>query len=379
MDLGRFLEGKIGYFWHDFWPWLAFYAVLLLLLILLSRRFFVWKPKQYRAVKVVLGNLVVFVFILLHIIMGLEFYYRYIFDETDNIFQMKTTQRWFDRHVVYNAFTFRDEHFPGDKDPEELRLAIIGDSFVFGYGIKNSAERLNEQLEAKIKKACGKSRVHAIAQPGMDTVHELAFLKQYVARKPYDGVILGYFLNDQAGDDTATNLPWYGQINGWRTRPMVGFLMKNSFALEYFLVHLSLQFDPQVLKGADYYGALYRNEEVWRNHTKTLDTFIKTTRPYRLPLMVVLFPVMNTIGDQYPYRDVHAKLASYFSQNNIPVVDLEPSYSALGREAVMVSKRDFHPNERGHAIAADLVYEKLKETNLVQCPKTKTLPRRPLL
>lgn len=307
---------------------------------------------------------------LTHVLYGFEVYYRYIFDETDNILQMKTSQRWFDRHVVYNAFAFRDEHFPWDKDPEELRLAVIGDSFAFGYGIKNPNDRLNEQVERKLKAVCGKSRVHAIARPGMDTVHELMFLNQYVIGRHYDGVVLSYFLNDQSGDDTATFLPWYSQISSWRSKPVIGFFMKHSFALEYFLVHLSLQLDPQVHKGADYYGSLYRNEEVWSKHVKTLDKFIETTRIHKLPLMVVVFPVMNSIGEQYPYRDVHTKLVSYFSQNSIPVVDLEPSFSALGAEKLLVSKRDFHPNERGHAIAADKLFEKMRQMNLVICPTT---------
>ncbi|MDP3724125.1 MAG: hypothetical protein Q8R11_00665, partial [bacterium] len=121
--------------------------------------------------------------------------------------------------------------------------------------------------------------------------------------------------------------------------------------------------DPQVELGSEYYANLYHDPVVWARHQKTFDELITATRKRipPIPLMVMIFPVMHVIGPDYPYKDVHQQLVSFFESRSVPVVDLEPIYSPVGREKLLVSERDFHANELGHKLAGEAVFEKIKE------------------
>jgi len=75
-----------------------------------------------------------------------EFYFRYVFDQTDNVYQLKTTQNWVRRHVTWNSDGFRGPHFSVDKNPSETKIFFLGDSYTFGHGIKQVEDRYSQVL-----------------------------------------------------------------------------------------------------------------------------------------------------------------------------------------------------------------------------------------
>ncbi|MBI2009812.1 MAG: SGNH/GDSL hydrolase family protein [Candidatus Chisholmbacteria bacterium] len=367
------IKGITSYLWLDFHEFIFAYIVFLAVSVGLGFVFIrFWKKESL--LKLLTVNLVLFLFLLVHLLYGLEIYYRYIFDATDNTLQIKTMQRWIDRHVRINALSFRNDHFFSDKDPKELRLAAIGDSYTYGYGIENENDRYSNLLEKRLSATCAPQgstvKVYNMARPGMNTREELEILKMAQNYK-VDGIILGYTFDDARSNRTAlhTNI-CYNRIFSYRHNPLLNWLLQKSFALEYLYVRAYNLFNAREFTQTcwtETFEALYRDPEIWIRHLQELKNLIDYTRENNLGLAVVIFPNIVDLGEDYSARDIHQNVATFFKANNIPVIDLLDVYAGLSPDDILVSRRDFHANELGHSLAAEAIYETINPEPWAQC------------
>lgn len=307
------------------------------------------------------------VFLLLQIIMGLEVYFRYVFDQTDNVYQIQTTQRWQDRHVAINAFGFRDEHFFQDKDPRETRVAVLGDSFTWGYGIENAADRYSDILENKLAARCeqpDRIKLYTLATPGRNTKDHFEQL-QNMGHFNFDSVILGYYMDDASSEQSVRHFQHcYHRVFSYRKIPVLQPILDNSFSMQYLWVRLYNRFiNPDYAKTCwdNNYASLYQDPEVYSKHLRQLQQLINYTRDKNMGLAVVIFPFMNLIGPDYPASQPAARLESFFSSQNIPVVNLAPLLANYKPNEVMANPRDFHANELVHRLVGEQLYEKIKD------------------
>lgn len=304
-----------------------------------------------------------------------EFYYRYVFDATDNVLQIKTMQRWIQRHVRINAFSFRNDHFFKDKDSKELRLAVVGDSYTYGYGIEDEADRYGNLLEQKLNETCsysgGTAKVYNLARPGMNTREEVETIRLFAKEHHVEGVIVGYTLDDARSNRTPLHTDvCYNRIFQYQNNPLLKFIIGKSFAAEYWYVRLYGK-----LFTRDYTNkcwgnsqqALYNDPEIWLRHMVDLKSLIDLTRKERIGLAVVIFPAIQELGDDYPAEFIHERVAKFFIENNLPVVDLLPIYIQYKPQELMANKHDFHANEFAHLLAYEALYEKIKTEPWAQC------------
>lgn len=367
------IKGLTSYIWLDFHEFIIAYLIFLAVSITTGYvliRF--WKKSSLG--KLLAVNVILFLFLLVHLFYGLEVYYRYIFDATDNTLQIKTMQRWTDRHVRINAYSFRNDHFFSEKDTRELRLAAIGDSYTYGYGIEDETDRYSNLLEKRLSEACastgGTVKVYNMGRPGLNTAEELEVFKT-AKRFRIDGIILGYTLDDARSNRTArhTNI-CYNRIFSYRQNPFLNWLLQKSFALEYLYVRVYNLFHAREFTQTcwtESFEALYHDPEIWVRHLKELKNVIDYTREHQLGLAVVIFPNIVDLGADYSARDIHQRVATFFRANNIPVIDLLDVYAGYSPDDLLVSRRDFHANELGHSLATTAIFETIKNENWAQC------------
>lgn len=124
--------------------------------------------------------------------------------------------------VSINSSGFRGELIPAEKPPHTIRIIGIGDSVMFGWGVKDHETYLallQSKLNANLKKFSWE--VINTAVPGYNTVMEVETLKQKGLLYKPDIVILNYVGND-------TDLPNF--IN----EPEDYFALDESFCIKYF-------------------------------------------------------------------------------------------------------------------------------------------------
>ena len=75
----------------------------------------------------------------------------------------------------------------------------------------------------------------------------------------------------------------------------------------------------------------------------------------------MLFPFMQDLGPDYPFRSAHEKLKTWANEHDVPVLDMEPLLSAHRNEPIRVNAFDAHPNEYANQLFAEAMYQWLKD------------------
>ena len=83
----------------------------------------------------------------------------------------------------------------------------------------------------------------------------------------------------------------------------------------------------------------------------------RLVRTAGIKLSVVLIPELHAPNRDYPFRAVHARIASIAEQNGARVIDVLPAFDGIDPQTLWVSPGDTHPNARAHAIIATALYE----------------------
>lgn len=94
-----------------------------------------------------------------------------------------------------NSLGFRDREFKPKTDPDEIRIAVLGDSFTFGWGVAEE-ESWPRILETKLRKLGYPIVVMNLAQPGYFPYMYAQYALQYLPTLKPDIVIVGILQGD---------------------------------------------------------------------------------------------------------------------------------------------------------------------------------------
>ncbi|MEO2031615.1 MAG: SGNH/GDSL hydrolase family protein [Planctomycetaceae bacterium] len=328
--------------------------ILLLFLILppvlfaVSRTFFrKVRPsiKERKTLSLVIGNLLILLFLLSVVVLSGEVYFRFFYDSTDSFGLCKTTERWFERHFERNQSGFRDSYnYLPQVEPGKRRISFVGDSFTVGHGIPDVEDRFANLVRSQRPY----DEVHVLAECGLDTGRELE-LMQFLPSSGYetDIVVLAYCLNDIS--DIVPE--WQQVLNRIYEGPKPGFFATHSYLFNTLNARLRMAREPDIV---DYYSFVRNAYQgpVWNRHSGRLESFRDAVVESGGELFVVTFPFLHAVGDDYGYHDIHRRLDDFWSDMNVPHLDLLEVYDGESPDQLVVSSRDAHPNEKAHAMAA---------------------------
>jgi hypothetical protein len=354
---------RLSYFVADF----KYFLVLFTLSLIVSIVIFNFRRNRITLLSVSIFLSLITCFLLL------EVYFRYIFDQTDNVYQLKTSQRWVQRHVQWNSDGYRDRHFAVDKNPNEKKILFLGDSYTFGHGIKSVESRYVELLGQKLQSQCSSGKTittYNLGLPGNQSITHLQILNTTLPRYRPDAIVMEYYLDDIDGDKFVDQDPGFeAKIFAYKKNPLLNFALSRSYALEYLYFRLLFLIRPDIDWGVyiNFNESLYRNAQVWQRHVATLTSIINLTRQYNIPLVVFILPLSHRLGPEYPLADIHQSLTRFFTAQKVPNLDLLPLLNQYPKLILTVNKFDYHLNEFGQTIIADNLYQSVKDMPAFQC------------
>ena len=252
-----------------------------------------------------------------------------------------------------NRYGLRGPDFAAQKAPEVTRIMILGDSFVFGEGVRLE-DTVTAQLE-RVLNARGGGRFEVInaAAAMWDTRCEINYLERDgVAFKP-DVVMIVYVLND-ATYHVGLDL-WNNVTSTYQNRRL-----RKSYLFSYA------------------YGAIARNtltrgfvqemvasarecREDWDNSFAALSRGREIATGIGARYIVFIYPFLYELSDRYPFLDMHAMVVAHCRAHDIEVIDLFPYYKGLSATALWAHPSDPHPNATGHGIAAEAIADYLSQ------------------
>jgi len=263
---------------------------------------------------------------------------------------------------VHNTAGWRDVEHPLAKPDATFRILGLGDSYLWGQGVRYQdivLTRLGRALDERVDGITVETINTGVS--AFNTVDERDLLAARGLAYAPDLVILFYVLNDVETDTTR------------RRRPMVEFFV-NYTAITQQRDRLSGYSDlwgwarQRVLltrRGSDYIHrsieSFVGDESKWAQSREALDDIQRMTRERDIPLLVAIFPFFHDLDGDYPFQIVHDVVRAHCESRGIAVIDLRDAYRQFHGPELWVHPIDQHPNEIAHAIAAEAIAAYLSE------------------
>ncbi|MGD2110857.1 MAG: SGNH/GDSL hydrolase family protein [Phycisphaerae bacterium] len=328
--------------------------VLFLSLVLHTWCFFRFFPRQkHRKSGLVLGNLLVFACMLGAVAIIGESYYRFICVRTDSFGLSLPAQRWFALYTRVNTLGCRDREWTAGDPPNLRRIACVGDSFTYGWGIEQVTDRFPDRLQAGFDRRSPDSvEVMNVAKPGWGTDQQIRPIVDMIDRYGVDEVLLCYVPNDierlLPRDDTFNPI----------VPPQPRYFNPDSSCLLYELFfRLVVPHADTVAGYHDWLAAGFADADIFNAHRHQLAEIIRACAARGVTLRVALLPFLVTGGDTFDTQRVHAQLRAFFHQQGIEVADLSSVLTGRDTADLIVNPLDPHPNEFAHQLFADAIWE----------------------
>lgn len=350
-------SGVFGYLADYVFLW-----VLYLSLLVHAWCFFRCFPKKrFPKTGLVLGNALVFCCMTGMVALAAESYLRFVAVETDAFGLSLPARRWFVLHTTLNSLGYRDKEWSTDKPPGVRRIAFVGDSFTYGWGIRNPQERFTGRLQTMFnrrhqsREPGGNSQLVEVmnaSKPGWDTGAQIQPMIDLIAAYDVDEIVLCYVPND-----IERLLPISEDFNPILPPQPRWFNPDSSCLLDDLYRRLYVPRVATVRGYHDWLAEGFADETIWRQHQRQLGAMMRYCREHDVTLRVVLLPFLRTAGRKYQPERLHDSLRRFFQSNDVAVLDLLPVIAGADPSDLAVNARDAHPNERAHALFTQAIWQ----------------------
>ncbi|MGB2984953.1 MAG: SGNH/GDSL hydrolase family protein [Phycisphaerae bacterium] len=331
----------------------ALWWVLYLSLLVHTWCFFRFFPRRKRRkLGLAMGNGLVFICMLGFAALAAESYFRFVCVETDPFGWSLPAQRWFALHARLNSLGCRDVEWSVKKPSGVRRIAFVGDSFTYGWGIEDVGNRFSDRVGAMFDRASpGTVQVMNVAKAGWDTGAQLQPIKDMIAIYGVDEVVLCYVAND-----IEELLPKTDDFNPVHPPQRRWFNPDSSCLVDYLYRRIWMPRAPTVRGYHDWLAEGFADSEVRRRHCDQLGAIIRHCRDQGVTIRAVLLPFILTRGEKFQPTSVHAMLRRFFEAGQVAVLDLLPTIAGEDPADLVVNGHDAHPNEQANELFAEAIW-----------------------
>jgi hypothetical protein len=286
---------------------------------------------------------------------GLEAYYRYLYCQSDGLGMLM--DNFARRYYRYDSYGLRASHLPPSANKDNL--IILGDSHVFGAGLKDPNERFSALLAAHYPAL----HVVNLAQPGWDTKTEAGQFEHYLdgTKAHIPLVILAYFFNDieeeATPEDRKRDPSPYPAAQETALDRALQWASRYSRAIQMFYYRLGY---PRLVR--DRLGQIqlfYKDPLVRNRHLETLERFRDQLRQrYGANLLLVLLPYLHTeklLHNDSFYRSFEKTLAHHGFQ----YLSMQPVFERHKVKELQVNRYDPHTNGFANRLIAEAIIDYL--------------------
>jgi len=258
-----------------------------------------------------------------------------------------------------NSHGYFDYEYSLEKPPGVFRIVVIGDSVAVGQNV-GWEESFAKLLERRLNDERPERRweVVVLARSGYGTSQELILLRDEAFDYQPDLLLWSYVLNDPAH-------PLYHDVSGD---------LRLMYRPKLYVGHLAAAGWFQLKEMAACWGGPtefhHRLHYVYHDQVaRSLETIGRMCSEHQVPGVLLIHPVFEEERpfSQYSLLDVHCDLRTLAEQAGLVVLDLLDAYSNYSPDELsyLKQKDPWHPNQRGHRLAAQFIYEQLDAAGLL--------------
>ena len=309
-------------------------------------------------------------------------------------------------HVTINSEGWRDEVYSIEKPKNTKRIAIAGDSFVFGFGVEEN-ETFAKILERKLNENSKINyEVMNFGESAYGTEQEYFVIKDDVLKYSPDLIILAFSPNDLKENvkfnlfdvknnslvrnppkEISTALKIRNYIS-WHSHlySLFYFSVIDNADLRNFLVNAHLLNAPFKEPSTDFDSLIYQNSnnaDFKYSMNKTLlllNGINKMAENKNTAFALFIIPAKEQADKNEMLKYAESRkldasklnitltqdsLKDALNKENIAIMDPLPQFVKSGRNNTFYYNIDSHWNKNGHEFAANAIYEKLINAKLV--------------
>ena len=254
----------------------------------------------------------------------------------------------------YNSLQFRDRE-PGPRTPGLRRLAVLGDSFTEGQGVKEE-DVYPRALERALNRTGASWEVLNFGRRGADFPALRNTFEELLEFDP-DVVLYGMVLNDcEPSDAMRARHPFVtSMLEGPRQKPEL-LQGPPPFGSRTALFVQDRWERFRVDRGMTaWYGELYGedNREGWRRTRHEIAEMHSRMQLRGGRFLMATWPVLAHLDGDYPFREIHETVGQFAHASGIGWVDLLPVLAGHAADDLWVHPLDPHPNEQAHRLVAE--------------------------
>jgi lysophospholipase L1-like esterase len=268
-------------------------------------------------------------------------------------------------HHDVNPSGFRGPAFR--PKPEGTRhLVFLGDSFTFGEGVHN--QDTYPEVAARLLREDGQNVLACnLGVGGYNTSQAAEVLRLFGFDLQPDVVVLGYTLNDaepplfqvdpKNGQPVRRAREAFIESEGELGTPPDSLLYRLRLTQAIWQVRRQRELSRQTI---EYYLSLHSSSNKGRVESeRALREIIEACKDRKIPCVVVMFPLLYNLSDDYPFAHVHAQIGEVVRQAGGNFIDLLPALKGQRASDLIVHPTDQHPNEIVHELAGRMVAEEI--------------------
>ena len=356
----------------NFQNFLLILSILLLIIIFLllyvKKRALVFITRH----KLFLQNLIILLVTLLFFLIIGEILARLLLpNETSEIVSGPMALDFYKNYVHLNSDKLRDREYPIEKGNNTIRIAGLGDSAAYGFGVKDINNTVFKILESRLNKEKPANKTYELinfAKPGYDVEDELNVLKEKALKYSPDIILVIYHLNDIENFDPELEK----NHNQWLEIPKIGFILRSISYLYYFF---ELNTNRLILglgireNFENYLIKVYNSDINKETNKKYFKELADISKKKNIAVILTIAPLPYKIKN-YPFTKSHDYLKDIADENNFYYVESLDSYKKYDSSELFVNKHDLHPNELGHKLIADELYKLFKKEKIIPAKTT---------
>ena len=273
-----------------------------------------------------------------------------------------------DRPTLYifpaKSGSARDYFYEEAKPANTFRIAVVGDSFAFGFNnLFDDAfpKRLERILNLNIEQP--KVEVLNFGTPSLSTKDEVALVDTAIRKYHADLVVLEVTLNDP-------EVVPYHNPRGPMSQRMSGGLLKGGIldwwkGLAFILTKIEVYRSQK--EYVRYFNSLYENPVSAASFANSLTKVADRGRESNTKIVALIFPLLAMpLDERYPFEAIHKRIQSLLRERQVPFLDLRDTYRGMAHDRLQaIPGEDPHPSELGHRIAAEALEKFLRKLKLL--------------
>jgi lysophospholipase L1-like esterase len=254
-----------------------------------------------------------------------------------------------------SSLGLRDEEVRAAPGGDSRRICALGDSFTFGFGVRgedaypNALERLFER-DPQTRNV----EVLNMGVGGYSSADEALVLRHKALPLLPDLVSVGYFFNDPETQPVYPLQAAFAPVEPWQ----------HSMLLRRIARAVRIR-EIRALGGGDYFRYLAAPEgPAWPALVRAFRDMGTAARPLGIPVVLVIFPeTLIEDWQDYPYADLHHRVARAARSAGLEVVDLLGAFQQYPPRRLRISPEDRHPSVLAHRVAAQTLHAYLIENH----------------